>query len=100
MDLLVSGKILRAEQALSIGLSSATVTHVAGDSSKGVEEALAWLQKKVQGTPEVVQAAKKVVLNGMNRHTEEVLAKERDIFTSVWAGPAHHNAMNRNIKHK
>lgn len=98
MDLLVSGRVLGAEEALKLNLACEVMDFK--DAESGVEDTVAWLKERVRGDPAVVQAAKKVVLNGMYMHNEVLLQGERDIFTSVWGGPAHQAAASSKIKHK
>lgn len=97
LDLLASSQILTAEQALSLGLANVLVTDDAEDS---ITESKAWLLKKVQGSPEIVQSAKKVVLNGLEGVNERTMEREREIFRSVWQGPAHVQALQNRVKHK
>jgi ethylmalonyl-CoA/methylmalonyl-CoA decarboxylase len=98
MDILVSGRVLHADEALKLNLVCDVMN--LKDPESGVDNAKAWLKNRLKGEPAVVQAAKKVVLNGMYMHNEELLKGERDIFTSVWGGPAHFKAVNSKTKHR
>lgn len=99
LELLASGRVLNCSEALGMGLVSGVVR---GDyiDTEPPEQARIWLQQLTKAEPAAIQAAKRVVTNALYSHnSEEMLANEKDVFTSVWGGPIHLNAISNNIKH-
>lgn len=96
LDLLTTGKALSWREALSIGLANGMVQAADGAALDNAKE---WLEHRTLGEPAVVQAAKKIV-TAASPDIYRSLAKEKDAFCDVWAGPAHVTAMQRKPKHK
>ncbi len=98
LKLLLSCKTVGREEALELGLCDEPLE---GESPlREAEEHLAQLVGRL--APAVARAAKEVAANGAKRGAsslEERLRGERDIFSRVWAGKAHVEAMEKNIKH-
>ncbi|NWH62063.1 ECHD1 decarboxylase, partial [Geococcyx californianus] len=86
------------ERALHLGLSEETLS--SSDETKVLEEARAWLNQYTEGPASVIQAVKKVVTAGRELPLEAALRTEKDIFGTVWGGPANLQALVRRPKHK
>ncbi|KAM6433708.1 ethylmalonyl-CoA decarboxylase isoform 1-T1 [Rhynochetos jubatus] len=86
------------ERALRLGLSEETLS--SSDETGAVEEARAWLSQYTEGPASVIQAVKKVVTAGRELPLEAALRTEKDIFGTVWGGPANLQALVRRPKHK
>ena len=96
LDLLTTGKVLSWRDVLSIGLANGMVKDADGAA---LDQAKEWLGHRTFGEPAVVQAAKKIIV-AASPDIHASLAKEKDAFIDVWAGPAHLDAMQRKPKHK
>ncbi|XP_076827700.1 ethylmalonyl-CoA decarboxylase [Brachyhypopomus gauderio] len=59
-----------------------------------------WLSQWTKGSAPVIRAVKKVVISGREFSLEEALRTERDIFGTVWGGPANREALEHKTKHK
>ncbi|RWS31024.1 hypothetical protein B4U80_04509 [Leptotrombidium deliense] len=101
LDLLTSGRQLNADEAKRIGLINDTIENC---DEKNIDDVLSkaklWIEPYIKGTPKTINAIKDIVNAAMNLSLEEALKKELDIFTSVWGGPSHRNALSMNLKHR
>ncbi|XP_009997415.1 PREDICTED: ethylmalonyl-CoA decarboxylase isoform X2 [Chaetura pelagica] len=96
---LLSGALkVDPERALHLGLSEGTLS--SSDATGALEEARAWLSQYTEGPASIIQAAKKVVTVGRELPLEAALRTEKDIFGTVWGGPANLQALARKAKHK
>uniref|UniRef100_A0A8D0DQF0 Ethylmalonyl-CoA decarboxylase n=1 Tax=Salvator merianae TaxID=96440 RepID=A0A8D0DQF0_SALMN len=96
---LLSGAVkLDPESALHIGLAEAVLS--TSNEPESLEETLMWLKPYTKGPIEVIQAIKKVVSAGRELHLEAALRTEKEIFGTVWGGPANLQALAQRTKHK
>uniref|UniRef100_A0A8C3BE11 Ethylmalonyl-CoA decarboxylase 1 n=1 Tax=Cairina moschata TaxID=8855 RepID=A0A8C3BE11_CAIMO len=96
---LLSGALkVDPERALRLGLSEETL--LSPEESGSLEEARAWLSQYTEGPASVIRAAKQVVTAGRELPLEDALRTEKDIFGTVWGGPANLQALVRRPKHK
>ncbi|XP_030345404.1 ethylmalonyl-CoA decarboxylase isoform X2 [Strigops habroptila] len=96
---LLSGAIrVDPERALRLGLSEETLS--SSDEAAALEEARAWLSQHTEGPASVIRAAKEVVAVGRELPMEAALRTEKDIFGTLWGGPANLQALARRPKHK
>lgn len=86
------------ERALSLGLAEDTLP--SADESTAIGEARAWLSQYTDGPATVIRAVKKAVTAGRELPLEAALRTEKDIFGTVWGGPANLQALVRRPKHK
>ncbi|XP_032853964.2 ethylmalonyl-CoA decarboxylase isoform X2 [Tyto alba] len=86
------------ERAMCFGLSEETLS--SSDETGALEEARAWLSQYTEGPASVIQAVKKVVTAGRELPLEAALRTEKDVFGTVWGGPANLQALLRRPKHK
>ncbi|NXT84108.1 ECHD1 decarboxylase, partial [Zapornia atra] len=86
------------ERALHLGLSEQTLS--SSDETGALEEARAWLGQYTEGPASVIRAVKKVVTAGRDLPLEAALRMEKDIFGTVWGGPANLQALIARPKHK
>ncbi|XP_009643500.1 ethylmalonyl-CoA decarboxylase, partial [Egretta garzetta] len=86
------------DSALRLRLSEETLS--SSDETGALEEARAWLGQYTEGPASVVRAAKKVVTAGRELPMEAALRAEKDVFGTVWGGPANLQALVRRPKHK
>lgn len=85
------------ERALSLGLSDKTLSSSGGTGA--LEEAQAWLSQYTEGPASVIRAVKKVVVVGRELPLEDALRTEKDVFGTLWGGPANLQALARRAKH-
>ncbi|KAM4695246.1 ethylmalonyl-CoA decarboxylase isoform 2-T3 [Discoglossus pictus] len=97
LQLLSSALKVQPEYALSIGLADDSLSSVTGRS---LEEAHNWIAQFTNGPTEVIRAVKKVVISGREQKLEDALRTEKDIFGTVWGGPANLQALAKGTKHK
>lgn len=101
LDMMATGKRLSAEQALEIGLISDVLTGCdENDTNDVINRTREWLKPYISGAREPLRAIKNIVTAAKQLPIEEALVKELEIFSSVWGGPAHKQAMTQNVKHK
>nr|XP_009499344.1 PREDICTED: ethylmalonyl-CoA decarboxylase isoform X1 [Phalacrocorax carbo] len=86
------------DRALRLGLSEETLS--SSDETRALEEARAWLSQYTEGPASVIRAVKMVVTAGRELPVEDALRTEKDIFGTVWGGPANLQALVRRPKHK
>ncbi|XP_022046089.1 ethylmalonyl-CoA decarboxylase isoform X2 [Acanthochromis polyacanthus] len=90
------------ELGLHIGLSDGVLE--AQQEAEGavtlLQQAENWLSRYTKGAAPVIQAVKKVVLSGRELPLSDALRTEKDVFGTVWGGPANLQALASKPKHK
>ncbi|KAM8947244.1 ethylmalonyl-CoA decarboxylase [Pelodytes ibericus] len=95
---LLSGTLrVDPENAIRIGLAD-DILPCGGDGS--LEKAHKWIMTYTKGSPQVNRALKKVILSGRELNLEDALRTEKEIFGTVWGGPANLHALSKGTKHK
>ena len=89
LNLLSSGCTLSADEAMEYGL----VDHIVPETEDPYEMAREWLQQRTKQMASVTRAIKHMVLNGSNRINQHTLENEQNIFSRIWSGPAHRDAL-------
>ncbi|XP_056142779.1 ethylmalonyl-CoA decarboxylase [Lampris incognitus] len=94
-----------SEFGLHIGLVDGVLeTPQEGDGESTVtghlQQAENWLSVYTKGPAPVIQAAKRVVVSGRELPFLEALRTEKDVFGTVWGGPANLQALASKSKHK
>ncbi|XP_058028209.1 ethylmalonyl-CoA decarboxylase isoform X1 [Ahaetulla prasina] len=96
---LLSGAVkLDPQNALHIGLVDSILS--SSDEHESLREMHTWLKLYTTGPAEVIQAVKKVVSAGRELQLEAALRREKEIFGTVWGGPANLQALAQRTKHK
>ncbi|XP_075001905.1 ethylmalonyl-CoA decarboxylase isoform X3 [Calonectris borealis] len=98
LQLLSGAARLDPKRALHLGLSEETLS--SSDETGALEEARAWLNQYTEGPASVIWAMKKVVTAGRELPMEAALRTEKDVFGTLWGGPANLQALIRRPKHK
>ncbi|NWS39217.1 ECHD1 decarboxylase, partial [Probosciger aterrimus] len=98
LQLLSGATRVDPERALHLGLSEGTLS--SSDEAGALEEARAWLSQYTEGPASVIRAAKEVVAVGRELPLEAALRTEKDIFGTLWGGPANSQALARRPKYK
>ncbi|XP_061772249.1 ethylmalonyl-CoA decarboxylase isoform X1 [Nerophis ophidion] len=90
------------EFGLQIRLADGVLQDPRDEESAGtlLQQAEKWLSHCTNGPPAVIQAVKKVVLSGRELPLADALRTEKDVFGTVWGGPANLQALARQSKHK
>lgn len=100
LDIMMSGRLLKASEALQTGLVN-DIIQVTDETN--INEVLLktneWLSKYTKHPTETMRAIKGIVNCSRWLPLEEALKREVDYFASVWGGPAHQKALANNIKH-
>uniref|UniRef100_A0A1A7WZ02 Ethylmalonyl-CoA decarboxylase n=1 Tax=Iconisemion striatum TaxID=60296 RepID=A0A1A7WZ02_9TELE len=65
-----------------------------------LQQAENWLSRYTGGPAPVIRAVKKVVLSGRELPLSEALGTEKDVFGTVWGGPANLEALASKSKHR
>ncbi|XP_066035321.1 ethylmalonyl-CoA decarboxylase isoform X1 [Chamaea fasciata] len=98
LQLLCGAARVDPERALSLRLAEDTLP--SSEESAALGEARAWLSQYTDGPAAVIRAVKKVVTAGRELPLEAALRTEKDIFGTVWGGPANLQALARRPKHR
>lgn len=100
VELMSSGRLVGAEEALSLGL----VNHVLDDSdlsnSEVFEKAKDYLRSHLIGAKSTIIAMKGLVNAARTLPLEQALIAEGQILSSTWGKPPHLEALNNNVKHR
>ncbi|XP_062835027.1 ethylmalonyl-CoA decarboxylase isoform X1 [Anolis carolinensis] len=98
LRLLSGAEKVDAERALCLGLIEVVLP--SSEERRPLQEARTWLNLYTKGPPEVIQSVKKVVSAGRELQLETALRIEKEIFGTVWGGPANLHALAQRTKHK
>lgn len=97
---LLSGAIkVDPELGLQIGLVD-EVLEEQEEQRTVLQQAENWLHRFTNAPPPVIQAMKKVIISGRELPLADALRTEKDVFGTVWGGPANLQALSSKIKHK
>lgn len=88
------------ELGLQTGLADCVLEDAQEEQKTGLQQAEKWLNRYTKGPPTVIQAVKKVIISGRELPFEDALRTEKDIFGTVWGGPANLQALVSKMKHK
>lgn len=97
LKLLAGAKKVDPDFGRQIGLVDGVLTAGEGNSLVDTEQ---WLSQFTKGSAPVIRAVKMVVLSGRELSLDEALTIERNIFGTVWGGPANLEALALKTKHK
>lgn len=95
-----AGPELSLQIGLTDGILKAPEQHEGDHAGTVLQQAEDWLSLYAAGAAPVIQAVKKVVLSGRELPLSEALRTEKDVFGTVWAGPANLQALASKAKHK
>lgn len=90
------------ELGLKIGLADGVLEDPEVEEGAGsfLQQTENWLGCYTKGPAPVIRAVKKVVLSGRELPLSEALRTEKDVFGTVWGGPANLKALASKSKHK
>lgn len=92
LELLASGRLIKADEALQIGLADAL--------ADGREPALEFAAEHSIGSMRTSRALKSMVNGARCLPFKMALRLERYMFASTWGGEAHLRALDASIKHR
>lgn len=93
LDLVTTARVVRAEEALRLGLCDVVVSDM--------DQALAWLEEHTRCDVSVVRAAKSIANNTREcADLHQALAYEKRVFAPLWGAPANREALGKKQKHK
>ncbi|XP_062394344.1 ethylmalonyl-CoA decarboxylase isoform X1 [Sardina pilchardus] len=98
LKLLGGAKKVDPEYGTQIGLADGVLS--LADGTSALVEAEQWLAQYTKGPAMVIRAAKQVVVCGRELPLEDALRTEKDVFGTVWGGPANLAALASKSKHK
>ncbi|XP_042309118.1 ethylmalonyl-CoA decarboxylase isoform X2 [Sceloporus undulatus] len=98
LQLLSGAEKVDPERALRLGLVEAVLP--SSEEPGSLQEARIWLHPYTKGPAEVIQAMKKIISAGRELQLEGALRTEKEIFGTVWGGPANLHALAQRTKHK
>lgn len=98
MRMLISNRILNAQQALQVGLVDAVIPNEEGT----YEGCKRWLDNEhlIDIDASLIQSIKSMTLAASRSPCEESLVFERETFRKFWKGRLHEEAMSNNVKHR
>ncbi|XP_057183004.1 ethylmalonyl-CoA decarboxylase [Triplophysa rosa] len=99
LKLLAGAKKVDPEFGKQIGLVD-EVLHCTSGERNTLDQGEQWLSQFIKGPEAVIRAVKRVVLSGRELPLEEALTAERNVFGTVWGGPANLEALALKTKHK
>ncbi|XP_028281661.1 ethylmalonyl-CoA decarboxylase isoform X1 [Parambassis ranga] len=98
------GGAVKVDSKLGLDIGLADGVLQARQEAEGTDSPLQladnWLSRYTKGPAPVIQAVKKVVLSGRELPLSEALRTEKDVFGTVWGGPANLQALASKSKHK
>lgn len=99
LKLLAGAKKIDPDFGKLIGLVDEVLQYHSGEGNS-LAQAEQWLGQFIKGPESVIRAVKRVVLSGQELPLEEALTAERNVFGTVWGGPANLEALALKTKHK
>lgn len=100
VELMSSGRLVGADEALSFGLVNSIIDDANLDNQQVLEEAKAYLRAHCMGANSTIMAIKGLVNAARTLPMEQALVVEGQILSSIWGKPPHIDALNRNVKHR
>lgn len=101
VELMSSGRLVDADEALSLGLVNTTLDDSAGLSNAEVmEQAKKYLRSHLIGAKSTIIAIKGIVNAARTLPLEQALVAEGQLLSSTWGKPPHLEALNNNVKHR
>lgn len=88
------------ELGLQIGLADDVLEDAQEEQRTALQQAENWLNRYTKGPPPVIRAVKKVIISGRELPMADALRTEKDVFGTVWGGPANLQALASKMKHK
>lgn len=95
MEILLTGRILSADEMLALGLCNRVVA-----PQQALDSALELARQLAARAPEAVRAVKQLLRAGQTLPPATAAAHEQSLFPSLWASAAHHQAVEHWFQHR
>lgn len=100
VELMSSGRLVGAEEALSFGLVNNIVDDTGLSDEQILDKAKKYLKLHLIGAKSTIMAIKGLVNAARTMPLEQALVAECQILSSTWGKPPHMEALNNNVKHR
>lgn len=94
LDLLLTSKILSAQECVNVGLAESIVS-----TQEAFQETEEWLSRRIQHHYSVVRAFKGIISKSETDCIEKSLLHERDTFVPFWGCKINREALAKKIRH-
>lgn len=100
VELMSSGRLVGADEALSLGLVNSILDDSNLDDDDVMAKAKEYLSSHLIGAKSTIIAIKGLVNAARTLPLEQALVAEGQILSSTWGKPPHLEALNNNVKHR
>lgn len=100
IDLMSSGRLVSADEALLYGLANNVLDDTDADNESIMIMAKKYLSSHIIGAKSTIIAMKSLINAARTLPLEHALVVEGQILSSTWGKPPHMEALNNNIKHR
>lgn len=100
IELMTSGRLVGANEALSMGLANYVINEADGSGTQSMTTAKKYLSQHTVGAKSTIIAIKALVNAARTLPLENALAAECQILSSTWGKQPHIEALNNNVKHR
>lgn len=100
VELMSSGRLVGADEALSLGLVNTILDDSDLNDVHLLDEAKKYLKLHLIGAKPTIVALKGLVNAARTLPLEQALVVEGQILSSTWGKPPHLEALNNNVKHR
>lgn len=100
IDLMSSGRLVDAEEALRMGLVNGIIDDESLSDEELMDEARNYLTSHLIGAKSTIIAIKGIVNAARTLPLEQALVAEGQLLSSTWGKPPHIEALNSNVKHR
>ena len=100
VELMSSGRLVGADEALSLGLVNNIFDDFGLTNEQVLEEAKKYLKFHLIGAKSTIIAIKGLVNAARTLPLEQALVVEGQILSSTWGKPPHLEALKNNVKHR
>ena len=100
IELMSSGRLVRADEALRLGIANSILDDSDLTNEQVIEKAKDYLKQHLIGAKSTIMAMKSLVNAARTLPLEQALVAEGQILSSIWGKPPHLEALNNNIKHR
>lgn len=100
VELMSSGRLVGAEEALSLGLVNSIIDDSTLSDDEVMNKAKEYLRSHLIGAKSTIIAIKGLVNAARTLPLEQALVAEGQILSSTWGKQPHLEALNNNVKHR
>lgn len=100
VELMSSGRLVGAEEALALGLVNHIIDDSGTDTNESMDKARDYLKAHLVGAKSTIIAIKGLVNAARTLPLEQALVVEGQILSSTWGKQPHLDALNNNVRHR